>query len=58
MPGYRDAARAIDLVKYRDNFDDIFGKRKSIIDESPVLPKRKRKTLRRNGLDRKYFSMK
>jgi len=55
MAGSRDAARAIDLEKYRDNYEDIFGKRKSILDESPILPPRKRKTLRRNCLNRQYF---
>lgn len=55
MAGSRDAARAIDLIKYRGNFEGIFGKRESILDKALVLPKRKRRTFRRNCLNRKYL---
>jgi hypothetical protein len=29
MPGFRDAKYSIDPVKYRNNWDDIFGKKET-----------------------------
>ncbi len=44
MPGSADAQYSINKKKYKENYEAIFGKRKSILDEAPELEPRGVKT--------------